>query len=194
MRQWCLGYDLLSRQIYRVFYGYNSTMVHIRQHPIYDRTVWRRIGLGVLGVVLIVLCFVAPLWIHDWYGWTISSRSNRLNAWVLLFIIITYVYAAIIHNMKILLTIDDRGIVYREWEERIDSSTFDAYSFTHHGKMREYYTLWLLDESNHVKKLIAFDDEHENILRFMHSIEQRLPQVEYPNFHWYEKVQRRLKV
>lgn len=168
--------------------------IRIRQHEEFERPVGWWIWLWVGVVILMVMSFAAPLWIHDGYGGSVNSWSNRLNAGVLLLIVGCYVYAGILYNKHLTLWYDDQWFLYREWKKRVALEEFASYSLTHHGSKNQYYTLFLLDPNGFIQKILPFADSSEQISHFLDFLENHLPARETVQLHRYEKIQRRLKI
>lgn len=170
----------------------NSILVH--QHETFERSTTRWVWFGIGVLLLMVLSFAAPLRIHDGYAGSVWSWSNRLNAIILLIIVWCYVYAAIVYNKKVTITYDDRWVLSREGKQRVQLQQFASYSLTHHGSKDQYYTLFLLNTDGYIEKLLPFADSSEHINEFIDYVEEYLTPTEKVNLHWYEKVQRWLKI
>lgn len=168
--------------------------IRIHQHETFERSYIRWIWL-VFGVcLLIILSFVAPLRIHNGHWWSMWSRSNWLNAWVLLLIIVCYIYAAVLYNKKIHITYTESWVLNREWKQRTMLTEFSSYSLTHHGSQTQYYTLFLLNDEWYSEKTLPFADTEENISIFIEYVEKFLTPAEEVKLYWYEKIQRFLKI
>lgn len=170
----------------------SSIIVH--QHEEFERSTSRWIWLCVVVSFLVVLSFIAPLWLYDGYWESIWSWSNRLNAIILLIIVWSYLYAAVFYNKDVTITYNDLWMLSREWKPRVQLQDYASYSLTHHGSKEQYYTLFLLNDSWYIEKILPFADSTNKISEFIDYIEQYLSPNESVELYWYEKLQRRLKI